>query len=51
MVKKALCNKYMSTTRGFEPWGRNRNSPPLTNQQQPEIPAVSEQIKGTKFEQ
>ncbi|XP_011300146.1 protein snail isoform X2 [Fopius arisanus] len=27
MVKKALCNKYMSVTRGFESWGRSRDSP------------------------
>lgn len=29
MVKKALCNKYMSVTRGFENWGRGgrENSP------------------------
>lgn len=27
MVKKALCNKYMSVTRGFESWNRSRDSP------------------------
>ncbi|XP_034941594.1 protein snail-like [Chelonus insularis] len=35
MVKKALCNKYMSVTRGFDSWSRSRDSPSPTPKQLP----------------
>ncbi|CAK9802989.1 Transcriptional repressor scratch 2 [Anthophora plagiata] len=39
MVKKALCNKYISNVaRGFESWGRGRNTPSPTTMQIPVSP-------------
>ncbi|XP_015586102.1 zinc finger protein 197 [Cephus cinctus] len=41
MVKKALCNKYItSVARGFESWGRGRNTPSPTATTQPSFSAV-----------
>ncbi|KAI4492259.1 hypothetical protein M0802_009949 [Mischocyttarus mexicanus] len=43
MVKKALCNKYItSVAKGFESWGRGRNTPSPTTIQLPVSP-----IEGT----
>nr|XP_012150882.1 PREDICTED: zinc finger protein GLI2-like [Megachile rotundata] len=39
MVKKALCNKYISSVaRGFESWGRGRSTPSPTTMQIPVSP-------------
>lgn len=39
MVKKALCNKYISSVaRGFESWGRGRSTPSPTTMQLPVSP-------------
>ncbi|KAK2582037.1 hypothetical protein KPH14_002742 [Odynerus spinipes] len=39
MVKKALCNKYItSVAKGFESWGRGRNTPSPTTMQLPVSP-------------
>ncbi|KZC04938.1 PREDICTED: putative zinc finger and SCAN domain-containing protein 5D [Dufourea novaeangliae] len=39
MVKKALCNKYVSSVaRGFESWGRSRSTPSPTTMQIPVSP-------------
>ncbi|XP_076287401.1 uncharacterized protein LOC143212443 [Lasioglossum baleicum] len=39
MVKKALCNKYVSSVaRGFESWGRDRSTPSPTTMQIPVSP-------------
>ncbi|XP_031828135.1 uncharacterized protein LOC116425076 [Nomia melanderi] len=39
MVKKALCNKYVSSVaRGFESWGRGRSTPSPTTMQIPVSP-------------
>ncbi|XP_025990852.2 zinc finger and SCAN domain-containing protein 21 isoform X2 [Solenopsis invicta] len=39
MVKKALCNKYItSVARGFESWGRGRSTPSPTTMQLPVSP-------------
>lgn len=39
MVKKALCNKYISSVaRGFESWGRGRSTPSPTAMQIPVSP-------------